>query len=139
MSKIKGQNLRVFVDGSVVAKATNCTITITGNTEDVSTKDDVDNATSESVTSRSWQVQVETFNEVNIPTLIAAWKESTLFTLGWDQTSGANNATTDKASFNRTGYGYLTDASFSFNDRAIISSNITFTGSGALTRVTSSS
>lgn len=137
MSKIKGQNLRVFVDGSVVAKATNCTITITGNTEDVSTKDDVGNATSESVTSRSWQVQVETFDEVNIPTLIAAWKESTLFNLGWDQTSGDYNATTNKASFNRKGYGYLTDASFSFNDRAIISSNITFTGSGAITKVLS--
>lgn len=135
MSKIKGQNLRVFVDGSVVAKATNCTITITGNTEDVSTKDDVGNATSESVTSRSWQVQVETFDEVNIPTLIAAWKESTLFNLGWDQTSGDYNATTNKASFNRKGYGYLTDASFSFNDRAIITSNITFTGSGAITKV----
>lgn len=135
MSKIKGQNLRVLVNGAVVAKATNCTITITGNTEDVSTKDDVGNATSESVTSRSWQLQVETFNEVNIPTLIAAWKESTLFTLGWDQTSGVNNATPEKAFFNRTGYGYLTDASFSFNDRAIITSNITFTGSGAITTV----
>lgn len=135
MSKIKGQNLRVFVDGSVVAKATNCTITITGNTEDVSTKTNVGNATSESVTSRSWQVQVETFDEVNIPTLIAAWKESTLFNLGWDQTSGDYNATTNKASFNRKGYGYLTDASFSFNDRAIITSNITFTGSGAITKV----
>ena len=137
MSKIKGQNLRVLVNGAVVAKATNCTITITGNTEDVSTKDDVGNATSESVTSRSWQLQVETFNEVNIPTLIAAWKESTLFTLGWDQTSGDSNATPEKASFNRTGYGYLTDASFSFNDRSIISSNITFTGSGAITKVVS--
>ena len=41
MGTLKGQNLRVFVGNSVVAQATNCVITLTNNTDDTSSKDDV--------------------------------------------------------------------------------------------------
>ena len=40
MATLKGQNLRILIGDSCVAMATNCTITLTGNTDDASTKDD---------------------------------------------------------------------------------------------------
>ena len=38
MSKIKGQNFR-FLQNGAIPEATNCSITMQGNTEDTSTKD----------------------------------------------------------------------------------------------------
>lgn len=38
----KGQKIKIKIDGETVAKSTSCTLSITANTTDESTKDDVD-------------------------------------------------------------------------------------------------
>lgn len=133
MGALKGQNLRVFLGDSpiVVAQATSCTITYTGNTEDTRTKDD-GNAAKNSVNSKSWQIQVESLNISDIKSILTAVKSGTAFTLTWDETSGAGNAVAQEADFARTGSAFLTDATFQFNDREWSSKSMTFTGTGGV-------
>ena len=65
MATLKGQNLRILTidetnnKAKCVAMATSCTITLTGNTDDASTKDDVGMASKPTITSKSWSVQVD--------------------------------------------------------------------------------
>jgi tRNA-2-methylthio-N6-dimethylallyladenosine synthase len=40
LTKVMGQNFRVFVGGSAVPEATNCQVTIQGNLEDATTKEE---------------------------------------------------------------------------------------------------
>ena len=135
MGTLKGQNLRVFVGSSVVAKATSCTITLTNNTDDTSTKDDVGMAAKPSVLTKSWQVQVDSLDVTDTGTFLTAIKSATAFTLIWDETSTTDNTTAQEADFARTGSAYCTDASFVFNDREYATKSLQFTGSGALSTV----
>lgn len=132
MAALKGQNLRVFVDGTVVGEATACVITLTNNTEDASTKSDTGMAAKPVVASKSWQVQVDSLNVSDIGTFLTAIKNATAFTLKWDETSGANNASAESADFSRHGSAYLSDASFVFNDREYASKQLTFIGTGEI-------
>ena len=135
MGTLKGQNLRVFVGSSVVAQATNCVITLTNNTDDTSSKDDVGMAAKPSVTTKSWQVQVDSLDVSDIGTFLTAIKNSTAFTLTWDETSTTDNTTAQEADFARTGSAYLTDGSFVFNDREYATKSLQFTGTGAISTV----
>lgn len=132
MSKIKGQNLRIFIGGTVVGKCTSCQISLTNNLEDSSTKDSTGLFNQETIATKSWQVSVDSLDETDIDTLITAFCNRTAFTLKWDQTSGLNNAVAEAADFSRTGTAYLTDATFSFNDRQNITKSLQFTGTGEL-------
>lgn len=131
MSKIKGQNLRVFIGGAVVAEATNCSITLTNNMEDTSTKDNVGMFNQETIASKSWSVQVDTLNVTNIGTLLGYWKNHTPLAVKWDQTDTDDNITAVGADFQMTGTAILTDASFQFNDRQMVATNVTLTGTGS--------
>ncbi len=132
MTALKGQNLRVFVGGSVVAESTNCTITLTGNTQEASTKDDTGMASKPAIVSKSWQVTVDSLDVSDIATLLTAIKSATVFTLAWDTTSSTDNVTPESTGIARSGSAYLTDATFTFNDREYATKNVQFTGSGAL-------
>lgn len=131
MSKIKGQNLRVFIGGAVVAEATNCSITLTNNMEDTSTKDSVGMFNQETIASKSWSVQVDTLNVTTLGTLLGYWKNHTPLTVKWDQTDTDDNITAVGADFQMTGTAILTDASFQFNDRQMVATNVTLTGTGS--------
>ena len=138
MPTLKGQNFRVFLGESVVAKSTNCTITLTGNTEDASTKDDIGMATKPEVVSKSWSVSVESLDVTDTAAMLNAIKNLTPFTIAWDETSTTDNQTVLGALFARTGTAYLNDITYSFNDRENSTKQIQFTGSGPLeTRTTS--
>ena len=132
MPTLKGQNLRIIADSAVVAMATNCTINLTTNTEESSTKDDVGMASKPSVVSNGWNVQVESMDVTDIATLLTAIKSNHSFLVVWDETSGAHNATPAKAALNRAGYAYISDFTASFNDRENSVKNIQFTGSGPI-------
>ena len=132
MAALKGQNLRVFVDGSVVGEATACVITLTNNTQESSTKSDTGMAAKPVVASKSWQVQVDSLNVSDIGTFLTAIKSATVFTLKWDETSGTNNATAENKNFKRHGDAYLSDASFVFNDREFSTKQLTFIGTGKI-------
>lgn len=137
MPTLKGQNFRVFIGENVVAKSTNCTITLTGNTEDASTKDDIGMASKPEVVSKSWNVSVESLDVTDTAAMLNAIKNLTPFTLVWDETSTTDNQTALGALFARTGTAYLNDITYSFNDRENSTKQIQFTGSGPLaTRAT---
>ena len=141
MATLKGQNLRITTYDSTAAKykvvgmATSCTITLTNNTDDASTKDDVGMAAKPTTTSKSWSVQVESLNVADAAAMLTAIKSMTPFTLMWDEVSTSDNQTRSKAAFARKGTAYLNDATFTFNDRENASKSLQFTGSGALQTV----
>lgn len=131
MSKIKGQNLRVYVGGAVVAEATNCSISLNNNMEDATTKDSVGMFDQQTIASKSYQIQVDTLNVTNIGTLLGYWKNHTPLAVKWDATDTDDNITGLNADFQMAGTAILTDATFSFNDRQNVATNVTLTGTGS--------
>ena len=99
MGTLKGQNLRVLVYDStatkykVVGMASNATITLTGNSNDASSKDDVGLAQKPEITSKSWSVQVESLDVSDMGAMLTAIKSLTPFTLIWDEVSTTDNQT----------------------------------------------
>ena len=55
MSKIRGQHFRLFVDSAAVPEETNVSITLSGNTEDTSSKDTEGLYAKEDVVSTAWR------------------------------------------------------------------------------------
>ena len=137
MATLKGQNLRVYAGQSVIGMATNCTITLTNNTDDASTKDDVGMASKPVTTSKSWQVQVESLNVSDVATMLTAIKNLTPFSLRWDEASTTDNQTGLVSTFARAGQAYITDATFNFNDREYSAKSLQFSGTGGISAVAS--
>lgn len=142
MATLKGQNFRILTYNTTASKfkcvgmATNCTVNLTSNTEDASTKDDIGGAQKPEVTSNSWQVSVESLSVADIAAILTAIKNYTKFTLLWDEVGVSNNQTPQEAGFARTGSAYLNDVTFNFNDRENASKSLQFTGVGQLAKVT---
>ena len=134
MSKIKGQNFRLLVSGAAVPEATNCSITLTGNTDDSSTKDADGFFTQETVVSSSWQAQVVTYDAEpsSMQALVNVFIAAQPVPVGWDQTAGAQNRVAQNANFARSGNALLTDITMQFNDRATCSVNSQYQGTGPL-------
>ena len=139
MTTLKGQNIRVLLqDGTkykVVGKSTNCTVTLTGNSDDASTKDDVALASKPEITSKSWSVQVESLDVTDTAAVLNAIKNLTPFTLIWDETATADNQTAQAAGYSRKGQAYMNDVTFNWNDRENSTKQLQFTGTGALEKV----
>ena len=140
---LKGQNFRILTFDSTASKfkcvgmATNCTVTLTNNTDDASTKDDVGMAAKPTMTSQGWSVSVESLDVSDAAAMLTAIKSLTPFTLMWDETSTTDNQTGEQAAFARKGQAYLNDATFNFNDRENATKSLQFTGSGALETISS--
>ena len=138
---LKGQNFRILTFDSTAEKfkcvgmATNCTVTLTNNTDDASTKDDVGMAAKPTMTSQGWSVSVESLDVSDAGAMLTAIKSLTPFTLRWDETDVEDNQSGTQSAFARTGQAYLNDATFNFNDRENATKSLQFTGSGALSIV----
>ena len=139
MATLKGQNIRILLqDGTkfkVVGKSTNCTVTLTGNTDDASSKDDVALASKPEITSKSWSVSVESLDVTDTAAVLNAIKNLTPFTLIWDETATADNQTAQAAAYSRRGQAYLNDVTFNWNDRENSTKQLQFTGTGALEKL----
>ena len=139
MVTLKGQNIRILLQYGtkfkVVGKSTNCTVTLTGNSDDASTKDDPGMASKPEITSKSWSVQVESLDVTDTAAVLNAIKNLTPFTLIWDETATADNQTAQAAAYSRKGQAYLNDVTFQWNDRENSTKQLQFTGSGALEKV----
>jgi predicted secreted protein len=137
---LKGNNFRILtLVGSkykCIGMASGCTVTLTSNTEESSTKDDVGLASKPTVVSGSWNVSVESLDVTDAAAMLTAMKSLTPFTLMWDETSTTDNQTGEQAAFARTGQAYLNDATFAFNDRENSTKSLQFTGSGELSKIT---
>lgn len=134
MSKIKGQNFRLLVSGAVIPEATSCSVTITGNTEDSSTKDTVVAWNEETVVSTSWSAQVDSYDAevADLVALVNTFVASQPVPVGWDQTAGSGNGVAQEASFARSGNAILNDLSLQFNDRTTVTVTSQYQGTGAL-------
>lgn len=135
--KIMGQNFRVFVNGKAVDEATNCSVTISGNMEDASTKDSENGFSEEQMTSKSWQVQVESVDASveKLKTVLRMIRYSESVSVGFDETTtekGQKNQKAANASFSRAGYALLSDLTITANNRQTISVSEQYTGTGAL-------
>jgi hypothetical protein len=139
MATLKGQNIRVLLqDGTkfkVVGKSTNATITLTGNTEDASTKDDVAMAAKPEVVSKSWSVSVESLDVTDAGAILTAVKSLTPFTLIWDEVATADNQTALAATFARKGTAFLNDVTLTWNNRENAVKSLQFSGSGELEKL----
>ena len=134
--KIKGQNFRLL-DGSPLAAfpdATNCSITLTGNTEDTSTKDVEGLYSQNTVVSTQWSAQVDTYQGEagELRAIINLFNAGQPIPVGWDQTSGDMNRVSQNANFKRSGNALLNDFNMTFNDRETVAVSLQFQGTGGL-------
>ena len=140
---LKGQNIRILTFDSTASKfkcvgmATNCTVTMTNNTEDASHKDVVGMAAMPTMASQSWSVSVESLDVSDAAAMLTAIKSLTPFTLMWDETSTTDNQTGEQATFARKGLAYCNDLTLSFNDRENSTKQLQFTGTSALETISS--
>ena len=140
---LKGQNFRILIFDSTASKfkcvgmATNCTVTLTNNTDDASTKDDVGMAAKPTMTSQGWSVSVESLDVSDAAAMLTAIKSLTPFTLMWDETSTTDNQTGEQATFARKGLAYCNDLTLAFNDRENSTKQLQFAGTSALETISS--
>ena len=138
MATLKGQNFRILLFDDTAAKfkcigkSTNCTVNLTGNTEDASTKDDVSLASKPEVVTKSWSVSVESLDVTDAAALLTAVKNMTKVTVMFDEVSTADNQTPTEANYQRIGYAYINDVTFTWNDRENATKSLQFTGTGEL-------
>ena len=143
--RLQGQNFRVLMYDSTAQKykcigmSSNATITLTANTEDSTNKDDIGLAAVPTINNQTWSVQIDSFNMADIATLLATVKSMTPVTLMWDKVATSDNQTPTGAAYARSGKAYISDATFTFNDRENSVKNITFTGCSELSTVSSPS
>ena len=145
MATLKGQNLRILASGfdtsgmAVIGMSSNCTITLTNNTDEASTKDDVGLASKPEVMTKAWSVQVDSLNVVNAAAMLTAIKSMGKVELMWDEVGTSDNQTpvtgSGAAAYARKGYAYISDLTLSFNNRENSAKNITFTGASDLATI----
>lgn len=137
LKKLKGQNFRAFVGGNAVPEASSCQVSITGNMEDAKTKDSEGSFGQEQMVSRSWSVQVDSY-EATAAALIAVIQQfvsDEKVQVGWDETkevAGSKNRTPSNAAFARSGQAILNDFTIQANNRTNIQVTRQYMGSGAL-------
>lgn len=134
LTKIMGQHFRVFVGGNAVPEAVNCSVTINGSMEDSTTKDTVGSYAQEQMTSKDWNVSVETRDAslASLRALITRFNSDAKVTVGWDQTGGTQNRVAQNAPFAKSGQAILNDLSIQANNRTNIQVSCQYQGSGAL-------
>jgi hypothetical protein len=134
LTKIMGQNFRVFVGGNAIPEATSCSVSVTGSMESNKTKDTVGSYNQEQMTSKDWSVSVDSIDAspVTLRALIRRFNSDEKVTVGWDQTAGSLNRVAQSAPFARSGQAILNDLSIQANNRTNIQTTCQYQGSGAL-------
>ena len=137
---LKGQNFRILtLVGSkykCIGMATGCTVTLTSNTEESSTKNDIGLASKPTVVSKSWTVSVESLDVNDAAGVLTAIKSLTPFTLMWDDTSTTDNRL-ETAAFARNMSGIPERATLQLQqNEKMLQVALQFTGSGELSKIT---
>ena len=105
--------------------------------EDSKTKDSEGSFGMEQMTSRSWSVQVDSYEATadSLINIIKQFIRDEKVTVGWDETAttaGTQNRTPQNAAFARSGQAILNDFTISANNRTPIQVTRQYMGSGAL-------
>ena len=146
MGVIKGQNLRVLIGNKCVAFATSCTVHVSLNLEDSSTKDSTNNFTEQTPTSVSWDMSCDALYSVDtdatgvnginaLDTVLAQQKVQVQF----EQTQGEKNRVAVSGGAVYSGYAWVNDISINAANRQNTSYTIQLTGDGQLTKTTAGS
>ena len=137
MAAKKGQNLRVFVDGSCIAAEQSCTFHVGTATEETSSKDSTGNWKEEEVTQLNWDVQCDS--------LVVATDEGgkglvdmlgligQTVALKFQETNGAQNRVEASSGISKSGNAIVADVSVSSQNKANVTYSVKFNGVGALT------
>ena len=155
---IKGGKIMVFLDNEPIAFATNHTLSLTRNTQEISTKDHGD-ATAILPTTQSWEVTSENLmSAAGYEQVLAAYLNATPVTIYFGASNYSNttsekgivnveNATewtkeawpssaTSSNSLNLQGTAYITSLSVNAPNGENATYSVTFTGAGQIDRVT---
>ena len=136
MTTKKGQNLRVFVDGSCVAAEQSCTFHVGTATEETSSKDSTGNWKEEEVTQLNWDVQCDA--------LVVATDEGgkglvdmigligQTVALKFQETNGAQNRVEASSGISKSGNAIVADVSVNSQNKANVTYSVKFNGVGAL-------
>lgn len=146
MGVIKGQNLRLLVGGKCVAFATSCTVHVSLNLEESSTKDSTNNFTEQTPTGISWDMSCDALYSVDAdPTgvngidaldkVLAQTKVQVQF----EQTTGEKNRVAVTGGAVYSGDAWVNDISINAANRQNTSYTIQLTGDGALAKSTAGS
>ena len=134
---LKGQNFRILFENGdnnlqCIGMSTNCSVTLTGNSENSEHKDIVGNFALPGIVSKSWQVQVDSLDVTDTAAMLTAIKSGKKFRLQWDKTSTGDNQSPQDADYAYNGEAFLTDATFQFDNRTNSTKSLQFSGTGAL-------
>lgn len=142
MAIIKGDELMLFKGGSALAYATSHTLTITGNTIDISSKDHGYWGASE-IGNITWEVTTENlYTESDYDALFTAMVAKTPITIVFAKASNYNanglsgeggSVTSWSAGSGYTGSAIITSLTANANTGENATYSATFTGKGALT------
>ena len=146
MGVIKGQNLRLLIGGKCVAFATSCTVHVSLNLEESSTKDSTNNFTEQSPTGISWDMSCDALYSVDtdatginginaLDTVLAQQKVQVQF----EQTQGEKNRVAVSGGAVYSGYAWVNDISVQASNRTNTSYTIQLTGDGQLAKTTAGS
>ena len=146
MGVIKGQNLRLLIGGKCVAFATSCTVHVSLNLEESSTKDSTNNFTEQSPTGISWDMSCDALYSVDadatgvnaisaLDTVLAQQKVQVQF----EQTQGEKNRVAVSGGAVYSGYAWVNDISINAANRQNTSYTIQLTGDGELAKTTAGS
>ncbi len=146
MAVKKGQNLRLLLGGKCVAFATSCTVHVSLNLEDRSTKDSTNNFTEQLPTGISWDMSCDALYSVDtdatgvnginaLDTVLAQQRVQVQF----EQTQGEKNRIAVSGGAVYSGYAWINDISINAANRQNTSYTIQLTGDGELTKTTAGS
>lgn len=146
MAVKKGQNLRLLIGGKCVAFATSCTVHVSLNLEESSTKDSTNNFTEQTPTGISWDMSCDALYSVDadatgvngidsLDTVLAQQKVQVQF----EETTGDKNRVAVTGGAVYSGYAWVNDISINAPNRQNSSYTIQLTGDGALAKSTAGS
>lgn len=142
MGIIKGQNLRILIGGNFVAFATSCTVHVSKQLEESSTKDSTESWTEQEVTGKSWDIScdalfsVETSNDAlnGADALDLALSDEHVDII-FTQTSGDMNRDMNGGGAVWQGQALINDISVNATNKQNVTYSLQAQGVGALERM----
>ena len=146
MGVIKGQNLRLLIGGKCIAFSTSCTVHVSLNLEESSSKDSTNNFTEQTPTGISWDMSCDALYSVDtdatgvnginaLDTVLAQQRVQVQF----EQTQGEKNRVAVSGGAVYSGYAWVNDISINAGNRLNTSYTIQLTGDAELAKTTAGS
>ena len=149
MGIIKGQNLRLKIGNNFVAFATSCTLHVSSNLEEASTKDTTGDFQSQELTGLSWDVSTDALYSVTSDSgamngeaalgLILAKQKVTVTFMQTESGSEHNRGSITGTTTKYIGQAWVSDISVNAANRQNASYTIQLTGDGPLTSTNATS